>query len=72
MACTLTLVVFGCFFNSRYFIFKGRIVSYNNTLYHYYCAVRKYQEGDAARNIDPTNVQNNEFRCITVAISKEI
>jgi len=44
---------------------KAAIIYYNGILYHFYCAVRKYKEGDPTKNY-------NEFRCITVATSKSI
>jgi len=43
---------------------KPSILYYNDTLYHFYCGVRKWKEGDIARNI------GKEFRTICVAASK--
>ncbi len=44
---------------------KPSIIYYNNILYHFYCACRKYRQGDLTKN-------GNEFRCITVATSKPL
>lgn len=44
---------------------KPAVVYHDNSLYHFYCAVRKYRSGDIARNCD-------EFRCISVACSKPL
>jgi len=41
---------------------KPAVIYYDNRLYHFYCAVRKYREGDIAKNF-------NEFRTISVASS---
>ncbi|MFB9276011.1 hypothetical protein ACFQMJ_26700 [Cohnella cellulosilytica] len=43
---------------------KASVIYWKDTLYHFYCAVRPYREGD------PTVREYNEFRCITVAASK--
>jgi predicted GH43/DUF377 family glycosyl hydrolase len=45
---------------------KPAVVYYNGILYHFYCAVRNYREGDPTKNI------SNEFRCISVATSVPI
>lgn len=45
---------------------KPSIVYYNGILYHFYCATRKFREGDIAKNLW------NEFRCITFATSKPL
>jgi len=42
---------------------KPSIISHNGVLYHFYCATRKYREGDPAKNLW------DEFRTITVAAS---
>jgi len=44
---------------------KPAVICHNRILYHFYCAVRKYKEGDPTKNYD-------EFRCITVATSKPV
>lgn len=41
---------------------KPAVIYHNNRLYHFYCAVRRYKEGDTVRDY-------NEFRTITVASS---
>jgi predicted GH43/DUF377 family glycosyl hydrolase len=43
---------------------KPSVLRVNGTLYHFYCAVRHFRQGDPAENLW------NEFRCITVAASK--
>lgn len=43
---------------------KPSVLRVNGTMYHFYCAVRRFRQGDAAENLW------NEFRCITVAASK--
>jgi len=43
---------------------KPSVLYCDDKLYHSYCAVRKYKEGDIAQNLW------NEFRCITFAVSK--
>jgi predicted GH43/DUF377 family glycosyl hydrolase len=43
---------------------KPSIVYHNGVLYHFYCAVRPWREGDPARGL------YNEFRTITVAASR--
>lgn len=45
---------------------KPSIIYNNGILYHFYCACRKYREGDQSKNL------GNEFRCITVATSKPV
>lgn len=45
---------------------KPAIIYYNGILYHFYCATRKFREGDPARNFW------DEFRCITVATSRPL
>jgi predicted GH43/DUF377 family glycosyl hydrolase len=45
---------------------KASVIYYNGILYHFYCACRRYKQGDSAMNL------GNEFRCITVAASKPI
>lgn len=45
---------------------KPGIIYYNDILYHFYCATRKYRVGDIAKSL------YDEFRCITVATSKPI
>lgn len=45
---------------------KPSVTNYNGTLYHFYCACRKYKEGDITLNF------GNEFRCLTVAASKPL
>lgn len=42
---------------------KAAIIKYEGILYHFYCASRKYRDGDPARNF------GDEFRCISVATS---
>lgn len=42
---------------------KPALVYYNDTLYHFYCATRPYQDGDKTNAL-------GEFRTITVAASK--
>lgn len=41
---------------------KPCIIQYNGVLYHFYCAVRPWQEGDITKCV-------GEFRCISVAAS---
>lgn len=43
---------------------KPSVLMAGGTLYHFYCAVRHFRQGDPAENLW------NEFRCITVAASK--
>lgn len=45
---------------------KPAVVWHEGTLYHFYCACRPWQPGDAAQNF------GNEFRCITVAMSRSL
>jgi predicted GH43/DUF377 family glycosyl hydrolase len=45
---------------------KASVVWHKDVLYHFYCACRKYREGDPTKNL------GDEFRCITVATSKPI
>lgn len=51
---------------------KPSVLYYNNVLYHFYCAVRKYREGDQTQNEDMTGCYDTEFRTITVASSDQI
>ncbi|XEC96146.1 hypothetical protein AB6A23_06180 [Paenibacillus tarimensis] len=48
------------------FAHKPSVVWHNGVLYHFYTASRPYRDGDPTNNIFP------EFRCITVATSKEL
>lgn len=48
------------------FAHKPSVITHNNVLYHFYCASRRYREGDPTLNF------NNEFRTISVAASKDI
>lgn len=48
----------------RFFAHKPSMVCHKGVLYHFYCAVRRYREGDPAQNLW------NEFRCISVAASR--
>lgn len=45
---------------------KPSILYHDNKLYHFYCATRKFREGDIAQNLW------NEFRCITFAASRPL
>jgi Predicted glycosylase len=47
------------------FAHKPSVIYKDGILYHFYCGVREYREGDAAKN-------QNEFRCITFASSAPI
>lgn len=42
---------------------KPSVLTYNHTLYHFYCACRPSKAGDSSNN-------GGEFRCITVAASR--
>ena len=42
---------------------KPFVIYHNDSLYHFYCAVRPHREDDITR-------LGNEFRCITVARNK--
>lgn len=42
---------------------KASVINYQDRLYHFYCAARKFQDGDPACNF------GTEFRCISVATS---
>ncbi|MDI9418625.1 MAG: family 43 glycosylhydrolase [Firmicutes bacterium] len=48
------------------FAHKPSILYHNGTLYHFYCACRKYREGDPAKSLW------DEFRTITFAASRPI
>ena len=48
---------------------KPALLTRDGKLYHFYCAVRPYKEGDRSRNDDPTGTHPSEHRCITVATS---
>ncbi|WP_409342532.1 hypothetical protein [Paenibacillus sp. MBLB4367] len=45
---------------------KASVIYYNGILYHFYCAVRPYRDGDVAGK------ERNQFRAITVATSKPL
>ncbi|NLO83390.1 MAG: hypothetical protein GX094_10120 [Clostridiales bacterium] len=45
---------------------KPSVIYHDGVLYHFYCACRKYREGDPAENL------GDEFRCITVATSEKV
>jgi predicted GH43/DUF377 family glycosyl hydrolase len=44
---------------------KASLIFYNNALYHFYCAVRPWREGDKSK-------VHNEYRTISVACSKPL
>ncbi|WP_248927564.1 family 43 glycosylhydrolase [Paenibacillus hamazuiensis] len=48
------------------FAHKPSVITHNGVLYHFYCASRKYKEGD------PTKNWGKEFRTITVAASRPL
>lgn len=52
---------------------KPSVISKNDCLYHFYCAVRPSKEGDKSVNIDPTKEEGalSEYRCISVAVNKQ-
>ena len=53
---------------------KPGIVEKDGCLYHFYCAVRPSRKEDIAQNEDPTQLDGsaNEYRCISVAVSKQV
>lgn len=50
----------------HFYAHKPSMLYYQGILYHFYCASRKYREGDAAKNLW------DEFRTITFASSKPV
>jgi predicted GH43/DUF377 family glycosyl hydrolase len=48
------------------FAHKPSVIAHDGVLYHFYCACRKWKEGDPTRNI------GDEFRTITVAASQNV
>lgn len=53
---------------------KPCVIQKDGILYHFYCAVRPSLPSDCARNQDPTQLNQDigEYRCISVATSKEL
>jgi len=48
------------------FAHKPSVITHEGVLYHFYCACRKWREGDRTKNL------GNEFRTITVAASHDV
>ncbi len=53
-----------------YYAHKPSVIMENDTIYHFYCAVRESRSEDNSANIATVSDQPSEYRCITVASNK--